>query len=141
MKYNKSFLGVGWKFPPEFDKREKSVVLVSEEQDIRESLFILLSTRPGERMMQPDYGCNLSLLNFESISDALVNRARQIIHKAVLHYEARIQLDEVKIVERDDLEGKLVFQLEYTIRKTNKRNNIVYPYYLLEGTEIVDMPK
>jgi len=141
MKYNKSFLGVGWKFPPEFDKREKSVVLVSEEQDIRESLFILLSTRPGERVMQPKYGCNLSLLNFESISDALVNRAKEIIHKAVLNFEARIQLEDVIVVERDDLEGKLVFQLVYTIRKTNKRSNIVYPYYILEGTEIVDMPK
>jgi len=141
MKYNKSFLGVGWKFPPEFDKREKSVVLVSEEQDIRESLFILLSTRPGERVMQPKYGCNLSLLNFESISDAIVNRAKEIIHKAVLNFEARIQLEDVIVVERDDLEGKLVFQLVYTIRKTNKRSNIVYPYYILEGTEIVDMPK
>jgi hypothetical protein len=140
MVHKKTFLGIGWKFPPEFDRKTKSVTLVSEEQDIKESLFILLSTRPGERVLQPDYGCDLSVLNFESINEGLVNRASEIIHDAVLHFEPRIILDDVVVSTKDMYDGILNISLEYSIRKTNKRNNIVYPYYLLEGTDVINMP-
>jgi len=140
MAHKKTFLGIGWKFPPEFDRQTKSVTLVSEEQDIKESLFILLSTRPGERVLQPDYGCDLSVLNFESINEGLVNRASEIIHDTVLHFEPRIILDDVFVSTKDMYDGILNISLEYSIRKTNKRNNIVYPYYLLEGTDVINMP-
>lgn len=141
MKHNKTFLGIGWKFPPEFDRKLKSVTLVSEEEDIKESLFILLSTRPGERVMQADYGCDLSVLNFESINEGLVNSASEIIHNAVLHFEPRITLDQVSVSTKNMYDGILEISLEYSIRKTNKRNNIVYPFYLLEGTDVVNMPE
>jgi phage baseplate assembly protein W len=140
MKHKKTFLGIGWKFPPEFDRKTKSVTLVSEEQDIRESLFILMSTRPGERVLQPEYGCDLSVLNFENINEGLINRASEIIHDAVLHFEPRITLDDVKVSTKNMYDGILEISLEYSIRKTNKRNNIVYPYYLLEGTDVMNMP-
>jgi hypothetical protein len=140
MNHRKTFLGIGWKFPPEFDKRTKSVTLVSEEQDIKESLYILLSTRPGERVLQPDYGCDLSILNFESVNEGLINRAREIIRIAVLHYEPRIILEKISVNTKRIYDGILDISLEYTIRKTNKRNNIVYPYYLIEGTDVEDMP-
>jgi len=141
MIHRKTFLGIGWKFPPEFNKKSKSVTLVSEEQDIRESLFILLSTRPGERVLQPEYGCDLSVLNFESINEGLINRASEIIYNAVLHFEPRIILSDVKISTQSMYDGILNITMEYMIRKTNKRNNIVYPYYLLEGTDVTDMPE
>src|SRR6056297_3408899 len=141
MKHRKTFLGIGWKFPPEFDKKSKSVTLVSEEQDIKESLFILMSTRPGERVLQPDYGCDLSVLNFESINEGLINTAKEIIHSAVLNFEPRIILEDVIVSTQRMYDGVLEISLEYTIRKTNKRNNIVYPYYLLEGTDVTGMPK
>jgi hypothetical protein len=141
MKHRKTFLGIGWKFPPEFDKKSKSVTLVSEEQDIKESLFILMSTRPGERVLQPEYGCDLSVLNFESINEGLINTAKEIIHSAVLNFEPRIILEDVFVSTGRMYDGVLEISLEYTIRKTNKRNNIVYPYYLLEGTDVTNMPK
>jgi len=141
MKHKKTFLGIGWKFPPEFDRQSKSVTLVSEEQDIKESLFILMSTRPGERVLQPEYGCDLSVLNFESINEGLINRASEIIHDAVLHFEPRITLDDVSVSTKNMYDGVLEISLEYSIRKTNKRNNIVYPYYLLEGTDVMNMPE
>ncbi len=140
MKHKKTFLGIGWKFPPEFDRQTKSVTLVSEEQDIKESLFILMSTRPGERVLQPEYGCDLSVLNFESINEGLINRASEIIHDAVLHFEPRIILNDVYVSTKNMYDGVLEISLEYSIRKTNKRNNIVYPYYLLEGTDVTNMP-
>ncbi len=140
MKHKRTFLGIGWKFPPEFDRKTKSVTLVSEEQDIKESLYILLSTRPGERVVQPEYGCDLSILNFESIDEGIVNQAKEIIHSAVLKFEPRVFLDEVIVSLQNFYDGILDISLEYRIRKTNKRNNIVYPYYLMEGTEVTNMP-
>ncbi len=140
MKHKKTFLGIGWKFPPTFDRQNKSVTLVSEEEDIRESLFILLSTRPGERTMQPAYGCDLSVLNFENINEGLVNSAKEIISSAVLHFEPRVFLDDVVVSAEKMYDGVMEIFLSYRVRKTNKRSNIVYPYYILEGTDVTNMP-
>jgi len=70
----KSFLGTGWGFPPEFNELTLSVNMVSEEEDIRQSLFILLSTTPGERPLNPAYGCDLQSLVFEKISESIPNK-------------------------------------------------------------------
>lgn len=139
MTHKRTFLGIGWKFPPEFDKKTKSVTLVSEEQDIKESLLILMSTRMGERLMQPEYGCDLSILNFEPIDVALINKARSIINYAILYHEPRILLESIEVNTDKMNDGILYFNIIYTIRKTNKRSNIVFPYYLIEGTDITNM--
>lgn len=136
MKHNRTFLGVGWKFPPEFNKEYKTVTLVSEEQDIKESLFILFSTRPGERMMQPDYGCDLTIINFEPINVTLITRVNEIIRRAILHYEPRIIVQKIDINTTGVLDGIVKISIDYTIITTNKRSNIVFPYYIIEGTDV-----
>ncbi|PIB35021.1 hypothetical protein BFP72_06245 [Reichenbachiella sp. 5M10] len=138
---DKSFLGVGWKFPPEFEQRNGSVVLVSEEEDIRESLYILLSTIPGERVMMPEYGCNLKFVAFESLDSTLITRVQDVIERAILYFEPRIIIDEINVGQDDDDMGRLNIDLIYTIRRTNTRSNMVYPYYLIEGTDVRYKPK
>jgi len=135
---NKAFLGVGWSFPPEFHKHADGleVKMVTEEEDIGESLRILLSTRPGERIMQPDYGCGLHTMVFESIEESTITELKDIIERAVLFYEPRITLEGIDINTEDELEGRLKIQLNYTVRKTNTRSNIVYPFYYLEGSQV-----
>ena len=135
---NKAFLGIGWSFPPEFHKYADAleVKMVAEEEDIRESLRILLSTRPGERVMQPDYGCGLHTMVFESVEESTVTELKDIIERAVLFYESRITLDGIDVSTEDELEGKLKIQLNYTVRSTNTRSNIVYPFYYLEGNQV-----
>lgn len=110
--------------------------MVSEESDIRESLFILLSTKPGERIMHPEYGCNLRSLVFEVINETTLTQIKKAIEKAILYFEPRITLEQIEIEVTDQLEGKVNINLLYTIRKTNTRSNMVYPYYLIEGTEV-----
>lgn len=135
---DKSFLGTGWSFPPEFHKHANSigVKMVAEEEDIGESLRILLSTAPGERVMQPDYGCGLHAMVFETINESTVTELKDIIERAVLFFEPRISLDSIDIDTEESLEGKLKIQLNYTVRKTNTRSNIVYPFYYLEGSRV-----
>ena len=136
--FNKAFLGVGWGFPPEFYKRGEALEtkMVAEEEDIRESLRILLSTRPGERVMQPDYGCGLHAMVFESLDESTVTELKDIIQRAILFYEPRITLESIDVNTEDELEGRLKIQLNYSVRKTNTRSNIVYPFYYLEGTQV-----
>ncbi|QCK14531.1 GPW/gp25 family protein [Mangrovivirga cuniculi] len=141
MKNKKSFLGVGWKFPPSFEKRSGSVVLVSEDNDIRESLQILLSTKPGERIMNPDYGCDLKFVAFESINNSLIETIRMRVEMAVLYHEPRINLDQVEVIPDREKDGLVHINLVYTVRKTNVRTNMVYPYYIIEGTDLKSKDK
>lgn len=131
-----SFLGTGWSFPSRFDKQTKKVVMVSEEKDISESLMILLSTRPGERVMNPLYGCNLDDLLFESLNLTLKTYVADLIETAILYFEPRIDLEKVEINENNDLEGELLIELKYVVRSTNTRRNLVYPFYRGEGTDV-----
>ena len=130
------FLGTGWGFPPEFNKQAGGVMMVSEDDDIRESLTILLSTSPGERTMYPDYGCGLRSLIFETISESAITEITDVIERAILFFEPRIVLDSVQIDTETVYEGLIKIQLIYTIRATNSRGNMVYPFYFQEGTHI-----
>jgi len=135
---DKAFLGSGWSFPPEFHRHADSlgVKMVVEEADIAESLGILLSTSPGERLMQPSYGCGLQAMVFETINQSTITRLKDLIDRAVLFFEPRITLDDIDINTEDALEGVLKIRLNYTVRKTNSRSNIVYPFYYLEGSQV-----
>jgi uncharacterized protein len=136
---NNDFLGTGWAFPPRFDFENHSPVLVSESDDIKESLGIILSTAPGERLMNPKFGCELSHLVFESVDSVLINRIKDCVTSAILNFEPRITLEKVEVDVRAQYDGRIDVILEYTIRKINVRTNIVYPFYFKEGTNITNM--
>ena len=135
---DKAFLGIGWSFPPEFHKRADAlgVKMVAEEEDIGESLQILLSTNPGERVMQPSYGCGLKSMVFASINESTVTALKDIIERAVLFFEPRITLEDIEVNTEDALDGILRIKLSYSVRKTNTRSNIVYPFYFREGSQV-----
>jgi phage baseplate assembly protein W len=135
MEITKSFLGTGWGFPPTFDAAT-GVGMISDEEDIRSSLEILLSTRPGERVMQPRYGCNLDELLFEPLTTTFKTYLKDLISTAILYFEPRIDVNKIDLDETDEVEGKVIISIEYTIRATNSRFNFVFPYYKTEGTEV-----
>ena len=110
--------------------------MVAEEADIKESLWILLSTSPGERVMQPSYGCGLQGMVFETINQSAITEIKDIIERAILFFEPRITLEEIDTNTEDALEGRINIHLGYTVRKTNTRSNIVYPFYFLEGSQV-----
>lgn len=149
MNGDKTFLGTGWGFPPSFDPSTRHAVLASHEEDVAQSLWILLSTTPGERVMQPTFGCGLKRLVFEPINENILTELRDLIQRAVLFFEPRITLESVDF-DLDQLEprvvlksvgsehdrvmgGELRVRLVYRIRSTNSRANLVYPLYRFEG--------
>ncbi len=133
MDAKKSFLGTGWSFPPTFYKKPCRLQLVSDREDIEQSLHILLSTRHGERVLQPEYGCNLDVLLFEPISTSLITLVKDLIEKAILYHEPRIEVKSIDISTTLVLEGELKITVDYVIRTTNSRYNMVYDFYLTEA--------
>lgn len=136
MSTDKSFLGRGWGFPPEFDRYAQSARMVAAEEDINESLRILLATAPGERVMQPAYGCGLKQQVFETLNESTLTRIRDTIQRAVLFFEPRITLEDIELDTSAAPDGLLSITLVYVVRTTNSRSNMVYPFYFLEGTNI-----
>jgi uncharacterized protein len=136
METEKSFLGRGWGFPPEFNKGYKAVSMLEDEDDIASSLEILLSTRLGERVMVPNYGCNLDDLLFQPLNLTLKTFVVDLIKTAILFHEPRIDVNKINIEPDNDREGILMINVDYTIRTTNSRKNMVFPFYKEEGTEL-----
>jgi uncharacterized protein len=128
-----SFLGRGWSFPPTFSKAAKGVEMTADEEDIRRSLEILLSTSPGERFLQPKYGCNLEALLFEPLTTTMKTYIRGMIRQALLIYEPRIELHNVSLIGEEEMAGRVDIIVEYTVRTTNSRYNLVYPFYRQGG--------
>lgn len=129
-----SFLGSGWAFPPRF-RPDGALGMASGEQDIRESLHIILSTTPGERVMHPTFGCGLRALVFDSVDESLKTRIKDVIVRAVTLFEHRVELDLVA-VHTDPLDAALLkIELGYRIRATNTAANMVFPFYLASGPD------
>ncbi len=132
----KSFLGTGWSFPPYFDKASKTLEMVSDEEDIKQSLEILLTTQLGERVMTPEYGASMKPMIFEPLSANLKTFMTEMVRKAIVRYEPRIKLNSIEMNDSGELEGRVLIEVLFTIKATNSRANYVFPFYINEGTNI-----
>lgn len=130
------FLGRGWSFPPTFNINTGGVEMLEEEADVASSLVILLGTAQGERVMLPQYGCNLDELIFENIDTRMKTLMMDKVESAILYHEPRIELESVKLDESEILNGVVLIGIIYRVKSTNSRFNLVYPYYQQQGTEI-----
>ena len=133
-KINTDFYGTGWKFPPSFNEISGETITVKDDQDIKESLDILMGTRRGERVMNPYYGTDLFGEVFSAVDVSDQTQIKSIIKDAILNYEPRITLNLVDVDISQIIDGILNISIDYTVNKTNSRNNVVYPFYLAEGT-------
>lgn len=131
-----TFLGEGWSFPPHFDKKTGQLVKTTGVVDINKSLEILLSTRLGERIMLPNYGCNLEELLFQPLDVTLKTYIKELITSAILYYEPRIDTQKITLDTTNELNGEILINIEYIVRITNSRANMVFPFYKTEGTEV-----
>ena len=133
MPDDNNFLGRGWSFPPSFSAGGADVATVAGEDDIEQSLGLLLATRRGERVMLPDFGCDLAEFLFEEISPALVGQVRDLVGDAILNHEPRVLLNSVEVSDERAGEGLLLIEIDYQVRATNSRYNLVFPFYLREA--------
>lgn len=129
----KAFLGKGWKFPVAVELDRGKIAMSEHEQDIREAIWIILSTSKGERVMRPDFGCGIHELAFASINKATLGLIETEVREALTFWERRVDLLKVDINTEDAANGKLLISIDYHVRETNNNFNLVYPFYLSEG--------
>jgi phage baseplate assembly protein W len=129
----KDFLGRGWSFPVAVDASGR-IALSDYENDIREALRIILLTAKGERVMRPDFGAGLHDFVFESMSATTIGRVQAAVRDALIEWEPRVQVLEVNVEPERGEFGKLLIDIDYKVRATNNRFNLVFPFYLKEQT-------
>jgi uncharacterized protein len=134
-KIDRSFLGTGWSFPPTFRREWYGVEMLTGKEDIESSMYIILQTLTGERVMLPNFGCNLQPYVFETMHEPNIAMIKKIVKEALIYHEPRIIVDELDHVVNQGA-GILEININYTIISTNTRYNYVYPFYLNEATNI-----
>lgn len=122
------FLGTGWSFPIELDDRH-GVMMTQAEENIRQSIWIILATAPGERVMQPEFGCGIHELVF-AVNDANTSRsAVERVREALIRWEPRITV--LSVSAEEGASGAVLYlNIHYRVRITNNLFNLVFPFYL-----------
>ncbi len=128
----KDFLGVGWKFPVRAGL-DRKIAMSGHEEDIKEAIWIILGTAKGERVMRPDFGCGIHDLVFAPINTTTITLVENSVREALTLWETRIELLRVEVSTDEADVGKLLINIDYKVRSTNNRFNLVYPFYVKEG--------
>ncbi len=133
---SQAFLGSGLSFPLRTDARGQ-VTLVSGADDVEQSIRIILGTRPGERVMRPNFGCRAQELLFEPRSAATASLMQEYIHQALRMWEPRIEVRSVNVNFDDANPSALLAEIEYSIKATHDTRSIVYPFYIEDEQEVI----
>lgn len=128
----KAFLGKGWAFPVSTNGKD-DITLAVYEEDIRQSIRIILGTMQGERVMRPDFGVGLQALIFEPVNTTTMALVKHKVEEALITWEPRIDNIDVKVAPAEPSRNGLNVEIKYRVRATNTFYNLVYPFYLQEG--------
>ena len=119
---------VGWKFPPSFNLFGGNVEVVSGNQSIQESLFTLLTTVPGERNMELEYGCDVNSLAFGVLDQNTKTFMTNNIKDSITKWEKRIRVDKVELSQENGDIGKIDIKISYTVLQNDNKGEFVYNY-------------
>jgi phage baseplate assembly protein W len=126
------FLGIGWKYPVSVEA-DGSISSSSYEENIRESIRLILGTAKGERLMRPEFGCSIHEYAYSTMDTLTLRMIENSVYEALVDWEPRIEVSDIKTLTEKALEGKLMISIDYKVRRSNTQVNLVYPFYLKEG--------
>lgn len=129
---SKEFLGVGWEFPVQVTPDGK-IAQARHEQRIEESIYLILSTKKGERVLLPEFGCGIHDLVFAPNNSITTSLVVQNVRKALVAYEPRIDVLDINVESNVEQPNLLLIRIDYRIRSNNAMGNLVYPFYVNEG--------
>ncbi len=130
----RDFLGTGWSYPVQTDQ-QGNIEMTDGEDNIERSVRIILSTAKGERVMRPEFGCEIHDQVFSSLSPATLNRIEESVRSALVRWEPRIDVEEVDATPDTGNPNKVLVEIDYWVQSTNSRSNMVYPFYVQEGDQ------
>ena len=128
----REIIGRGWTFPPQTDPQGR-LALTNERNELQQSIHVILSTSPGQRVMRPTFGCRLQDLVFQPNNSHTSAQVRRYVEEALGMWEPRIKIHAVDV--KPDLQdaGRLLIDIEYEVKSTRDRRSLVYPFYLIPG--------
>ena len=130
MSMPSDFIGRGIMFPLRVDQ-SGSIAMTSGVDDLDSSIRMVLATAPGERLMRPRFGCRIWELLFEPINANTMGLMSVAVRDALGQWEPRITVDDVVVSPEDADKGQVHIQIAYTVKTTNDRRNLVYPFYVI----------
>jgi phage baseplate assembly protein W len=130
--FSPPFLGRGWAFP--IGVEAGLTATAAYEKDVEQAILIVMGTDPGERVMRPDFGAGLRAFVFEPLNPATMEALRRRVNEALVDWEPRIDVEKVSASAAAQGEGKVLIEVSYRVRATNSHHNLVYPFYLEEGS-------
>jgi phage baseplate assembly protein W len=128
---DKAFLGAGLGFPIAAAGGE--IAIAAYDEDVRQSILIILQTNHGERVMRPDFGAGLQEFVFEPVNTTTMALLKTRVQDALVDWEPRIDVKSVNVSTAGEL-NKLIIDIAYSVRATNTAANLVYPFFLEEGS-------
>jgi phage baseplate assembly protein W len=126
------FIGRGWAFPIRTDTTG-AIGLVSREREISEAIRLVLGTAPGERPMRPEFGCRIHEFVFSPADGATAAAITTEVTNALTQWEPRIDVEDVIVSFTPEDPNLLYIDVRYSIRTTNARHNLVFPFYVIPG--------
>ena len=127
---SEDFLGLGWNFPVGVDENGQVRLAPDPEEGIRQSIWTILGTSPGERLMRPGFGCGIHDMVFGVNNAATATAVAGAVREALAGWEPRIDVLDVYAAADPSRPNLLVIEVNYQVRSTNSRFNLVYPFYL-----------
>ncbi|OLB36161.1 MAG: baseplate protein [Acidobacteria bacterium 13_2_20CM_57_17] len=131
-KPTRAFLGTGWQFPIRVNA-QGGLNYSSGEENIAESIWVILATAQGERQMRPQFGCSMQEFVFASNNPSTFGNVAHLVRKALTEYEPRVDVRDVQVQITPDEPNKVLIRVDYRIRSTNAYHNLVYPFFVQEG--------
>jgi uncharacterized protein len=128
------FIGRGFTFPMGVD-HTGSIALTSGPEDLDRSIRVVLATAPGERVMRPEFGCRIWDLLFEPVNANTLGLMAQAVREAIAQWEPRVELEDVAVLPDDNDSALVLILVDFKVRTTNDRRNLVYPFYVIPREE------
>ena len=125
-------VGRGWAFPPRIGNRSR-MSMVEDDADIRRSMHVILNTFPGERVMRPDFGCDIHTLIFWPANDETCAVAERLVKEALGRWEPRVNIQSVTATPANTERGEIVIEVVYEVKDRHDVRSLVYPFYLIPG--------
>ncbi len=124
------FIGAGWAFPLRTDATG-GIALVSHEQEIEESIRLILGTAIGERPMRPEFGCAIHDYIFAPTDATTAGRIAYEVRAALRRWEPRVEVAEVNVDSAEDDPALLYIDVRYSLTNSNDPRNLVFPFYVI----------
>jgi Bacteriophage baseplate protein W len=128
----RDFLGVGWAFPVGVDARGR-IALARQERDIEEAIHIILLTPKGQRVMRPEFGCQIHDLIFAPNDATTSGLAAYYVEEALAMWEPRVRVGEVNARPDPENLGRLLIDITYEVKATHDSRSLVFPFYRIPG--------